>query len=467
LIESAYFNPSSIRSTSKNLMLSTDSSYRFERGTDPSSTVFAAERAAQLIAQLGNGKIAKGILDVYSNKIKSKEVKLRFKRIDKVLGYSIEKNEVIKILKKLGLNVLKDLGESLEVVIPTYRPDIEREVDLIEEVARIAGYDEIPTISKISITLDEKEDESVFTDKIRDCAISLGLHEMINNPLIPESYASVVGNRIEISNPQSKDMAFLRTSLAVGSLSTIAKNIHKGEKDLSLFEIGNIFNRVGENEISSFDDFTEIPYLLLLITGKKLNRKWYTSIENYDFYDLKGLVNSFFQKILLDNVLIDSYNAIQNSIYEYYFTKSFNNAVVGFGGKVNKKVLKQFDIEHDVFCFEADLTQLRKLPVERSEYSEPLKFPKILRDFAFIFDKSVSYEEVKSFIVAAGSGLLKSVELFDLFESKELGENKKSMAFGLEYYDKFRTLTEDEVDKDFQNLISSVVDKFNATLRGN
>lgn len=467
LIESAYFNPSSIRKTSKNLQLSTDSSYRFERGTDPSITLFAAQRAAQLIAELSGGTIAKGAIDVYPEKILTKELKLRLARIEKVLGYTIKKNSVVNILQKLGLNVIKDLGESLQVVVPTFRPDIEREIDLIEEVARIAGYDNIPTVSKISITLHKKDDESYFTDNLRNDAIALGLHEMINNPLLPESVAKISGRCIKISNPQSKDMEFLRTSLVTGSLPVVAKNINKGEKDLALFEIGNIFNRIAEGEIDSFDKFEERTELLILLTGKKQQREWYSAREDYDFFDLKGVVNSFFNKISLDNVLIDSYNVFQNSIYEYLFTKSFNKRQVALGGQVKKDVLKKFDINQDVFCFEINISELKNIPVKKHKYVEPLKYPRINRDFAFIFDKTISYEEVKNFILKSGSGLLKSVKLFDLFESAELGGNKKSMAFALEYYDTERTLTEEEVEKDFINLINLIKNKFNAVLRGN
>ncbi len=201
LIESAYFNPASIRRTSKDLMLTTDSSYRFERGTDPSNTVYAAERAAKLIAELGDGKIVKGVIDVYPNKIYNKELKLRLARVTKLLGYEVNKNDVTRILQKLGINILKDLGDSLEVVIPNFRPDIEREVDLIEEIARIAGYDSIPTISKITITLDKKVDESEFTDNVRSSAIAIGLNEIVNNPLVPEKFAKITGKPIKDCKP--------------------------------------------------------------------------------------------------------------------------------------------------------------------------------------------------------------------------------------------------------------------------
>ena len=207
LIESAYFNPTSIRRTSKKLQLSSDSSYRFERGTDPSNTVFAAQRAAQLIASIAGGEIVKGVIDEYPAKVKQKEIKFRFARMKKLLGYEVPKADVIKIFQKLGINLLKDMGESLEVIVPTHRPDIEREADLIEEVARIAGYEKIPVIEKVSITLHKRKDDFDLEDRIRESLVALDCNEMVNNPLIPKKDAEVTGNPIEITNPQSQDMA--------------------------------------------------------------------------------------------------------------------------------------------------------------------------------------------------------------------------------------------------------------------
>ena len=465
LIESAYFNPTSIRRTSKKLQLSSDSSYRFERGTDPSNAVFAAQRAAQLIASIAGGEIAKGVIDEYPIKLKQNEVKFRLARMKKLLGYEIPKADVIKIFQKLGINLLKDMGESLEVIIPTHRPDIEREADLIEEVARIAGYEKIPVIEKVSITLHKRKDDFDLEDRIRESAVALGFNEMVNNPLIPEADSKVTGIPIEIANPQSQDMAYLRTSLLVSALPAISNNIKKGEKDIAVFEIGNVFERLKDN-LNSFADFEEKKKLLLIITGKKQSRQWYSAESDYDIFDLKGLINSFFSKISLDNVLNDSYNSIRNKVYDYQFTVNFKDSVFGVGGKVSKNILKMFDINQPVYSFECDLEIFQKLSGERRVFRDLLKYPKVYRDFAFLFEKSINYTTVKKFILQASTDILKSVELFDLFESKEIGDDKKSLAFKLEYYDYNRTLTDEEVDKDFQTLINKVTEKFNAILRG-
>jgi len=468
LIESAYFNPSSIRKTSKYLGLSTDASYRFERGTDPINTLCAAERAASLIAELGNGSIATGSIDVYPVRINNLEVTLRIKRIERILGYVIPYENIIQILEKLGIGIISQNDTELKVSVPPYRPDIEREIDLIEEVARIYGYDNIPTIDKISSSLSEKYDEAAFVDELKNTAVAMGFFEMVNNPMQSEVAASLTGNKIVLLNPQSQDMLYLRTSLIPGALEAVSRNIKHGEKNLMLFEVGNIFNKGNDTEINNFGDFTERSSLLMIISGKEREKVWNGQESIFDFYSLKGFINSFNNKFSLDNVLIDTYYFSGNSNYDYYFTKQARNNVTGSGGKISKEVLRKFDINQDVYCFEYDIRSLLGvLPGKKRSYIELLKFPKVQRDFAFIFDKSVTYSEVIEFIKETTSGLVKSVKLFDLFESDTLGVEKKSMAFALEFYDTEKTLKEDEVDTEFNKLINSITRKFNAKLRGN
>ncbi|MDY0084112.1 MAG: phenylalanine--tRNA ligase subunit beta, partial [Ignavibacteriaceae bacterium] len=274
LIESAYFNPSSIRRTSKALGLSTDASYRFERGTDPNITKFAAERCARLVEQLASGKIVDGLIDVYPKVILPKEIKLRFSRTTKILGYEVPKDKIKIILSRLGLAIKVLDDDNLLVSVPTYRPDIEREIDLIEEIARINGFDNIPTVSKINITLEQKNDETEIDEKIRQIATGLGFFEMINNPLQSESDVKIFGNPVKVSNPLSADMEYLRTTLISGALLTESRNLRQGVKEIKLFEIGNDFNKKNDYEIKSIDEYTENQKLLFLIIGKEHLKGW-------------------------------------------------------------------------------------------------------------------------------------------------------------------------------------------------
>jgi phenylalanyl-tRNA synthetase beta chain len=465
LIESAHFNPVSIRKTSKLLGLSTDASYRFERGTDPNITLFAVQRAAQLINEVADGEIVGGEIDIYLTPIIEQIVLLRYERVDKILGYKIIKENIHKILIALGfkLNNYSDL--SVEVTVPTFRPDVEREIDLIEEIARIDGYDNIPTVPRVSIAIRKQEDETFYTDDIRDIATGLGFFEIISNSLQSEKISGITGNPIKMLNPQSADMAFLRTSLIPGALLILNKNINAGEKDLKLFEIGKVFNQTNA-QISSFGDFTENEKVLFLISGKSSNKEWYIEEKYYDFFDLKGLVNSFLYKKSLDSVLNDSYNHEGNNIFEYYLSKNYNNSIIGLGGKLKKDVLSVFGVDQDVYCFELSVDHLKQIPIKEKKYSELLKYPKIVRDLALVVDKNIQFAEVKSFIEKNRSQLLKNIELFDIYEGEQIGSDKRSLAFSLEYFDNERTLIDEEVEKDFFGIIEKVKKEFNAVLRG-
>ncbi len=264
LLESAYFNTSSIRRTSRLLGLSTEASYRFERGTDPAGTLFAGFRAAVMIAELAGGEVSE-VIDVYPSPKPKLKITLRLNRITKVLGYDIAAGQVKQILSALGLTILSESNSGIVLEVPEYRPDLEREIDLIEEISRIYGYDNIPVVPKISVTLGEKTDQSAFVDKAKNTAVALGLYEMINNPLQKEKTASLVGTKIPLKNPLSQDMAYLRTSLIPGALEIVAANINIGERDLKLFEIGNIFNQTKEGEIAGFDDYTEVTKMLFCL----------------------------------------------------------------------------------------------------------------------------------------------------------------------------------------------------------
>ncbi len=338
LIESAHFNPSHIRNISKTLGLSTDASYRFERTVDPNNTGFAADRAAMLIAEIAGGEVLKGLLDVYPQKFTSKKVKFRFSRMNKLLGYKISEKKVLNILSKLGLEIAQTekSEDQIKLSVPTFRPDLEREVDIIEEIARINGYDNIPAVSRIFITLEKKYDESEFADKMRNLVTALGLYEILNNPLQDEKSAKLTGNSIKLLNPLSADLAYLRTSLIPGALSVIAHNIRNGQKNLAFFEIGNVFNLHSNQEVKSFEDFSEERKLLLVLSGKVSEKGWNTPEKEADFFSLKGLVDSFLTKFSLDNVLNDSYYHNSETIYAYNFAKNLKKSIIGSGG-ISKK----------------------------------------------------------------------------------------------------------------------------------
>ncbi|MEG8945730.1 phenylalanine--tRNA ligase subunit beta [Rosettibacter firmus] len=465
LIESAFFNPSSIRKTAKRLGLQTDASYRFERGTDYDITVWAARRAAQLIYEIAGGEVAKSEIDVYPAPFPKKSVELRYSRIKKILGYEIPEEKVKKIFINLGFEIKKEDDTKISLIIPSYRHDIDREIDLIEEVARIYGYDKIPEVDKISVTLEEKIDQTYFNDEVRNILISLGFFEIVTNSLLREDIAKRFGKPISVLNPQSIEMTHLRPSLLPGMLQAVLNNLKVNEKNLKLFEIGKVFERKHDNEIKSFDDFYEKESLIIAITGNAVEREWYEKDRQYDIYDLKGYVQSFLLKLLsLSNIEIKK--VTDTNEFDLAIQLKYNETILGQGGIIKNELLKLFDIDQNVLAFIFDLDLIKSIQIPKKEFKELLKYPKVYRDFAFIFDETVEAESVIEIIKKSSSKLLHHIKLFDIFQSESLGKGKKSLAFQLEYYDENRTLTEEEVDKDFWNAIKTVEEKFNAKLRG-
>jgi phenylalanyl-tRNA synthetase beta chain len=465
LIESAYFRPGAVRKTSKKLGLSTDSSIRFERGVNPENCVNAAKRAAQLIAELGNGKILSGEIDAYPKVIERQQIKLRFDRVNRLLGVKIKPAQIIKIFKKLEFDIAKELKNSLTVSIPLFRPDIGREVDLIEEVARIYGYDNIPGIERISVDLEKKIDESEFRNKITDILQALGLNEIYTNSLLNKETAAKFGNPINVLNPQSVEMANLRPSLLPGTLSSISKNIKVRESNLRFFEIGNIFENKTEGEIESFDDFEESEHLMISLTGNAVDQSWYEEGRSVDIYDLKGIIEELLDKLNLsaDIKILEKHS---NKKFDLHFESRIDGQILLNGGKIDADTLKTYDIEQEVFICDIDLSVLKTIKQKPLKFSHLLKYPKVHKDFAVILDKNIGAGEVEKTILKNCSKLLKNVKLFDIFEAGSLGTGKKSLAFQLEFYDKERTLTEKEVESEFWKAIESVKRDFNAELRG-
>lgn len=465
LIESAYFNSSRIRKTAKRIGLSTDASYRFERGTDIEITLWAARRAAQLIGELADGKVCKGELDVYPNKFQPKVVDLRFDRLNKIMGFLIDMNKVTDIIKNLGIKVTSVTEEKLTADIPAFRPDIEREIDLIEEVARINGYDNVPVINNINVVLEKNVDQSKYVDELREKLAGLGFNEIITNSLLNNERNVPFGNPISLRNPQSKEMSHLRTSLLPGALQTISNNLKVREHNLSLFEIGHTFENIGKGEIKSFEDISEKEMLLMIMTGKINEDEWYSKSIDVSVFNLKGTVEELLHKLgilLFTNTEFRKEDIGLKDILAY----TYKNITICKIGQVEENLLKEYDIEQEVFAAEVNIDELKKIEIKEKSFTPLLKYPKVIRDCAFVLDQNIMNSDVEKTIKDGSSNLLKNIKLFDIFESDSLGEGKKSLAFQLEYFDSTRTLTEEEVDKEFWKAIETVKRKLNAQLRG-
>ncbi len=467
LIESAHFNPSLVRKTAKKLALQTDASYRFERGSDPEITIWAVKRAAQLMAELAGGEALAGEIDEYPVKYKKRIVNLRYSRIEKILGYKVPKKDVKAILANLGFDVEVIDTENYKVKVPGFRNDVEREIDLIEEVARVYGFDKVPEIEKISDVLEAKIDQSAYTGKIRNILTGMGFYEIMTNSLLEKEVSARFGNPIGVMNPQSSDMSHLRPSLIPGMLYSISRNIKVREKDLSLFEIGKVFNKnsdILEENILSFEQFTEAEHLVAAVTGSDSSDEWYKKGEAVSLFEIKGVFEEFVRRMNL-NTITENYD-VENSILEDVISYSIQGKQTALLGRVKKELQKEFDIDQDVFLFDLNIDILKEFKPLTKEFKELLRYPKVVRDIALVLNEKVTVDEVVREIKEIGSNLLHHIKLFDIFRSESLGQGKKSLAFQLEFYDESRTLTEDEVEKEFWQIIKTVELKLNAQLRG-
>jgi phenylalanyl-tRNA synthetase beta chain len=323
-----------------------------------------------------------------------------------------------------------------------------------------------PWWEKITVSLDEKVDQSKFNNDVREVLISLGFNEIITNSLLNTETVEKFSNPIKVLNPSSVEMAFTRPSLLPGMLNTISKNIKVKETDLQLFEIGHVFNKNSESEIKSFDDFSETEHLLIAITGNAEDKQWYRASRKSEIYDLEGFVDTIFDKLFSSNLKLKSVKQNDDPMFEYSLVKKVKKSILASGGKVNANFLKGFEIKQDVFIFDFNLSEMNEYISGRNKFTELLKYPKVIRDFAFVLDKNIEVDSVEKAIVNGSSKLLKNIKLFDIFEGESLGEGKKSLAFQLEYFDNTRTLKEEEVDKDFWSAIETVKKTFNAQLRG-
>lgn len=466
LLESAYFSPTSVRKTAKRLGLSTDASYRFERGIDPNITAEASARAASLIVDISGGEVVQGIIDLYPKKITSKKIALSALRVNSILGSNISFKEIKTILASLEIKSIPGKEKNTLVCsIPTFRPDIEQEIDLIEEIARMYGYDNIENKSSSEVVFSVPDKNELKIKSIRQWCVSNGLHEILTNSLIDRSTAKLFSeNFVTVKNPLSVELEILRPSILSTMLQTIVHNYNHGATRLHLFEIGRQFSSSSENG-TYLKGFEEKNILGICLTGDAEQITWSEKPRIVDVFDIKGVVLSLLKSIGLDNIDLIYYNA-PSSLTELTIGIEINNTYVGQIGRCNSVILQKFKIEKDVFYAELDLDKIVKFDTVK-RFKEFSKFPTVIRDVAFVVNKQINVGEIEKEIHSVGGEIFTSVTLFDLFEGKSLGEGKKSVAFSININSAEKTLTDGEIDKIVNSVVNAVVTKFNANLRSN
>lgn len=472
-LESAYFNPVSIRKTSKYHGLKTDASFRYERGTDPNITIYALKRAALLVKEVAGGEISMDVVDIYPNKIPDFKVSLDYKHMDSLIGKSIERDTVKKILTSLGITIDSENVNGLELTVPAFKVDVNREADVIEEVLRVYGYNNIEMTGRINAALMNapKPDKDKVINIISDYLSSNGFNEILNNSLTKTEYStySEVINPLEyvnILNPLSKELEVMRQTMLFSGLETIIFNINRRNSDLKLYEYGKTYHKLTENNINCLvKNYFETEHIALFVTGENQTELWNNKQSKTDLYYLKTFVNNILQKVGAVNSKLtvkQESNDLFSQCLSYYNGK---NCLVSFG-LVQKSLLKRFDIKQDVFYADFELANIMTLAAQNKvTYNEIPKFPEVRRDFALLLDKKVTFEEIEKLAFSTEKNLITKVSLFDVYEGDKIEEGKKSYAVSVILQDKLKTLTDNDIEKISNKLIKAFETQLNAKIR--
>ena len=467
LIEVAYFDPPTIRRAAKKHRISTDSSYRFERGVDPNDSEKVIKRVISLILQVAGGKAAKNIYDVYPKRIEPRSIILRKKRVNSILGIDISRDQIETILKALGMEV-RTSNENFEVTVPTYRPDVEREIDLIEEIGRIHGHSNVPSIiPSFSIDHGGRNSYQKFRLNIVNLLNSLGYDETMNFSMINPEYLEMWGfqetipdqKMVYIENPISKEISLMRPSLIYGLFDTLSYNFTRQNRDIKLFEIGRVFERDEKSETK----VKETEKLAFIASGRdEKNNYFYKS--NVNFYTFKGDLEGLLYQMKMNNI---SFKASElPGLHPTRCAEVFcNNEKIGFLGQVLPEVAEKFDVKATVFITEIDIQKLFNFYNEIPPYNSIPIYPYVRRDISFLIPRNFESEKILNFIIGFNKELIEKVEIIDYYTGKGIPDTHFSTTFSIYFRSKEKTLTDDEVNEIFENIIDEIQKKFNIKVR--
>ena len=453
-LESAYFNPVAVRKGAKFHGLNTDASFRFERGVDPNNTRTAITHAIKMIEEIAGGEMAGGLLEHYPEKIGNHYVILKFSKVDQILGTILHREKIKEILKSLDIEILNEIQNGLEISVPAYRADVTREIDVIEEILRIYGYNKIDSPQKISFTPVKLsfDDQDALENSWARTLQSNGFNEVMNNSLTSVKDET---DAVKLLNPLSGDLAFMRKSLLEGLLQNADYNIKRKIQDVKFFELGKIYHKKSKYE--------ERKQLAILVSGRNTAENWLQPKSATDFYYLKSYV-----KILLDklNLKVEE-KPLDDSRFSDALELVSDSRTVGKLGKVSPELLKDADISQDCFYAEIELEVCQELRSKGNlKFVDIPKFNRIRRDLALLIDKKVTYADLYKAAKKNPSKYLKNINLFDVYEGKNLPENKKSYAMSFELLNEEKTLEEKDITEVMNSLIKTFQKEFSAELRG-
>jgi len=474
-LESAYFNPVTIRKTARRHGLNTDASFRYERGCDPTNTIYVLKRCALLIQEVAGGQISSEIVDVYPEEVKPFVVELSLRKVNTLIGKEIGKENIETILAALEMKIVSQTEEGYVLHVPVYRVDVQRDVDVIEDILRIYGYNnvEIGDTLKSNLSFGTKPDSYKLQHLISEQLTAQGFNEVLNNSLTKGGYYTDLtsypaANLVKMLNPLSSDLNVMRQTMLFGGLDNIARNINRKNADLKFYEFGNCYYYNAENKKvgEALSAYSEDFHLGLWLTGNKRSPSWVSAEEKSSVYELKAFVENVFARLgfSMRKLVVGEY--ANDLLSEALAVYSRSGKQLGVYGIVDAKIRKMMDIDAEVYF--ADLNWnaiLAELGNQKVRYTELAKFPEVKRDLALLLDKNVTFAEIEKIAFETERKLLKSVNLFDVYEGKNLEEGKKSYAVSFLLQDETKTLTDGQIEPIMKKLQGNFETKLGAKLR--
>ena len=462
-LESAYFNPVSIRKSAKRHGLNTDASFRFERGIDPSITEYALKRAAILIQEVAGGEITSDIVDIYPKKVEDFSVFIHFDKVNKIVGEEIKPETIKKILASLDIKISSMNESGLGLIIPSYRVDVTREIDVVEEILRVYGYNNIAIPSKLNATVSNslRTAEHNVQNVVADQLCSLGFNEMMANSLTSPDYIKLSEqlkeeHNVLMLNPLSTELSAMRQSLLFSALEAVSFNSNRKRSDLKFFEFGKTYHKIAGS-------YEEDKHLTLTVTGNRNNESWLRAQEKSDFFLFKGYVIAVLSRVGVDKKLTAL--PFENDVFAEGLALAIGKEVIVEFGTVKKAIAKHFDIKQEVFYADFNWGKIQKYISNKIKYTAIPKYPEVKRDFALLVDENIAFEQIFNIAKQTEKALLKDINLFDVYQGSNLPEGKKSYAVSFILQDDTKTLTDTQIDKIMSKLQNNFENQLGASLR--
>jgi phenylalanyl-tRNA synthetase beta chain len=461
-LESAYFNAVSVRKSAKRHGLNTDASFRFERGIDPTITEYALKRAAILIQEVAGGEVTSDVIDVYPKKIEDFPVFLNFEKTTKLIGQELSKEIIKKILASLDIKVNSSTDKGLGLIVPAYRVDVQREIDVIEEILRVYGYNNINFSKKLNATISNssRTEDYKIQNTIANQLNSQGFHEMMANSLTTPDYVSLseqlqAEHNVSMLNPLSADLSAMRQSLLFSGLEAVAYNCNRRNSDLKLFEFGKTYHYKAGS-------YTEPKHLSLFVSGNRNSENWTQASKASDFFLFKGYIDALLSRMGIDKAKT---KPLQSDVFAEGVQYAIGNDTLVEFGTVKKAILKYFDIKQEVFYADINWNLVLKMVSTKMKFQDIPKFPEVRRDFSMLIDEAVSFDAIYHLAKQTEKTLLKNIQLFDVYQGDKLPEGKKSYAVSFILQDSSKTLTDEQIDAVMSNLQEKLTTELGVSLR--